>query len=408
MHQQEDNIETLDNQQQHSDSEYSILEGDVECDPKEQLLFFLLGNAALLGFNVIINAADIYSALTGRSSTSIGTDLNRAYNIPCSITAFLLCFIKPRNLKLTLIMGLSIVALFLCILPIFMLVEMSQDTIYWASIVIIALIAVCSAVNFSTSYSFGYQYSDSSVQYVSSGNGCCGVLAAAMRLITKGIKDTPLLNSIYFFLSAAIYIFTIVFLVMKARKPHIQKKMYLEKQASKDGEETANIKEVVKAIWPLWLAVFFNFCITLTIFPGYLLGVKTPEYLGTWGPIIITTLFCIFDWVGRAIPAYVPPFPSLRWAWIPVALRLLFFPIFILSIQKILNLGDPWWTFAWDIVFAISNGYAGTNNMIHANSHPEIKSPEDKRLAGFCMPFAINAGILCAMGLTAAMPIPPA
>ena len=402
-------IETLDEKSQSESNDYDILEkGDeLQCGYKEQLLFFLLGNASLLAFNVIINAVDIYTALTGKTGTAIGNDLNRSYNIPCSITAFLLCFVKPRNLKVTLLAGLSVVTILLCILPIFMLVEMDQNTIYWATVVCIALVGCCSSINFSTSFSFAFHYSDSSVPYVSSGNGCCGVIAATMRLITKGIKDTPLLNSIYFFLSAAIYIFTIIYLIMKTRQPHIQKKLYIEKVETTEGEVKANYKAVFKAIWPLWLSVFTNFLVTLTLYPGYMVGTWTPASMGTWGSIIITTIFCVFDWVGRAIPSYIPPFPSYKWSWVPVALRLLFFPIFILSIQRIVNLGDPWWTFVWDIVFAVSNGYAGTINIIHGNNHPEIKTSEDKQLAGFCMPFAVNAGIFVAMFLSMAMPVPP-
>ena len=408
MDRQED-VERLDNNSSES-SGYEMKEKsqEFETDATEKLLFFLLGNAALLGYNVIINAVDIYTALTGKTGTAIGNDLNRAYNIPCSVTACLLCFIKPRNFKLTLLGGLSIVTLLLCILPIFMLVDMDQNAIYWATVICIAIVGVCSSVNFSTSFSFASHYNPGSVPYVSSGNGCCGVISAVMRLITKGIKDTPLLNSIYFFLSAAIYLFTIGYLFYKSRQPHIANKAFVPKVSSEDGEQNkANYLHVFKTIWPIWLSVFMNFCITLTLYPGYMVGTYTPPSMGTWGSIIITTIFCVFDWVGRAIPSFVPPFPSYKWSWIPVALRVLFFPIFIISIQRVVNLGDPWWTFIWDVIFATSNGYAGTINMIHGNNHPEITAPEDKQLAGFMMPFAVNAGIFVAMFLLMALPVPP-
>ena len=367
----------------------------------EKLLFFLLGNAALLAFNIIINAVDIYASILNKSGDYVGTLLNRTYNIPCSITALLLCFIKPKNLKITLYISLSSVIVLTCILPIFLLVDMPYNAVFYGTLVIIGIVAVFSSVTFSSSFSFAAQYRDGSVPYVSSGNGLCGVIAAGMRLVTKAIKDTAELNSVYFFLAAAIYLFTLIYFAYKAKMPHLASKLTLV--PSKESQK--NTKKVLAAIWPEWLSVFVSYCITLSLFPGYLMGCKSN--LGSWTPIIITTIFCIFDWVGRSIPSFFPPFPSLKFSWIPIALRLLFYPIFILSIQRVISVGDPWWTFSWDVVFALSNGYFGTVCMIYGNGHPSLETPEDKQFAGFLMPFAVNAGILAAMGLTAALPTPP-
>ena len=65
---------------------------------------------------------------------------------------------------------------------------------------------------------------------------------------------------------------------------------------------------------------------------------------------------------------------------------------------------DPWWTYSWDVIFALSNGYFGTVCMVYGNGHPELNDIDDKRTAGFLMPFAVNAGILAAMGVTFLLP----
>ena len=373
----------------------------IDKNNQEKLLFFLLGNAALLAYNIIINAVDIYASILNKNSDYVGTLLNRTYNIPNSLTALLLCFIKPKNLKITLIISLSSVIILTCILPIFILVDMSYNAVLYGSLVIIGAVAVFSSITFSSSFSFAAQYGDGSVPYVSSGNGLCGVIAAGMRLITKAIKDSAEINSVYFFLASAIYLFTLIFFLIKAKKPHISPKLTFI--PSQDSQK--NTKKVIAAIWPQWISVFICFCITLSLFPGYMMGCKSN--FENWTPIIITTIFCIFDWVGRSIPSFLPPFPPLKFSWIPIALRLLFYPIFILSIQRVINVGDPWWTFSWDVIFALSNGYFGTVCMIYGNGHPSLNTPEDKQFAGFLMPFAVNAGILAAMGLTLAMPKPP-
>jgi equilibrative nucleoside transporter 1/2/3 len=77
----------------------------------------------------------------------------------------------------------------------------------------------------------------------------------------------------------------------------------------------------------------------------------------------------------------------------------------MLSIQGVIDVGEPWWTIAWDVPFAIMNGYSATVSMIYASNHEQLTS-EQKEFAGFLVSFAINAGLLMAMGLTFAMPRP--
>ena len=119
---------------------------------------------------------------------------------------------NKQNLKITLIISLSSVIILTCILPIFILVDMSYNAVLYGSLVIIGAVAVFSSITFSSSFSFAAQYGDGSVPYVSSGNGLCGVIAAGMRLITKAIKDSAEINSVYFFLASAIYLFTLIIL----------------------------------------------------------------------------------------------------------------------------------------------------------------------------------------------------
>lgn len=373
---------------------FSSFENEVK---DEKLLFFLLGNASLLAFNIIINAVDIFASISGRNVGVVSANLNRCYNIPCSIMALLLCFIKPKNLKVTLISALLVDTIIMVIFPIFMLVKMSQNATYYGSLVCAGIVGVASSILFSSSFSFAAQYKDGSVPYVSSGNGACGVLAAVMRLITKAIKDTAALNSVYFFLAAAIFIVTLIYFAAKARHQALATRLTLVQDGSE--KKSNNTFAIFKIIIVQWLSVFFNFCITLSLFPGYMVNAKAGK-IGSWSPIIITTVFCIFDWVGRAIPSYCNPIVSIKFSCVPIICRALFYLIFILSIKSVIKGVDPWWTYSWDVVFALSNGYFGTVCMIYGNGHPDLKEIDDKRTAGFLMPFAVNAGILAAMGVS--------
>jgi equilibrative nucleoside transporter 1/2/3 len=77
----------------------------------------------------------------------------------------------------------------------------------------------------------------------------------------------------------------------------------------------------------------------------------------------------------------------------------------MLSLQNVFDLGEPYWTFLWDIPFAMTNGYIATLSMVSASNQDDL-SESQRATAGFLMTFSINLGILIAMGLTFAMPVP--
>ncbi|OHS93195.1 Nucleoside transporter family protein [Tritrichomonas foetus] len=370
-------------------------------------LFLLLGNGSLLAFNLIINAIDIYASLTKKDD--IGAILNRFYNIPCSLMSLLIIFLDPRNLKYCISIALLAITVILSFLPIFLLVEMSENAVYWGTMTLVMLTGIFSALLFSSGFNLAAQVNpEKSTAAFSSGNGCCGVLAAILRIITKAVlnKESQLKISgtFYFLLAALIMILTFVyFLYMLKKETDISSKANPPPQPKTSFFGPQSLA-TIKVIWVLWSSVFLNFLITLTIFPGYVSRTKsTPA--GTWTSVIVTATFCVFDWVGRALPSKFI-FPTARYAWIPIFARLLFFLIFIISLQNVINLGEPWWTFIWMCPFALTNGYSGTVAMIHGSGHPNLVTEDMKRTAGFLMPFAVNAGILVAMGMTYAMPDP--
>ena len=381
---------------------------EIQSDP-QTLLFFLLGNASLLAFNLIINAIDIYAKVTNNSN--IGTDLNRAYNFPCSLTALLLCFYKPKNLKFTIITALILLTIILCSLPLMILIELDSNVVYWGTMILVGLTGIVSSTIFSSSYSISSQFSAESGAAVSSGNGGCGVLAASLRIITKAAFSSAsaiqFSSAAYFFIGASIIFGTLIYFLKKIQNPFIYKKVNPTLNYENNKEQSifsSDMIQTIKIIWPLWSAEFINFMITLSIFPGYVTSVKQLKSIGDWTPVIITTLFCIFDWIGRYFPAKVM-WPSEKNAWIPILFRFLFFPLEIISLQNIINLYEPFWTFLLMIPFALTNGYFGTVAMVHGSNH-SLLTFEQKRFAGLLMSFGINAGILAAMTLTFIMPKP--
>lgn len=371
----------------------------------ESWLFFWLGNVSLLVFNIAINAIDIYKVIT--KDNNIGNDLNRAYNIPSSIAALLLCFITITNHKLSFI--INIIGLIVCviILAISMFINTSSKTIYWISVITIGLSGIFSSIILSSSFALAAQFSEESSTAVSSGNGLCGVLAAVLRIITKAVfsSESQLKYSSlsYFVLAALIILATLIYFIKRLRQPAITRKFIFKTDKIEIRQFLKSVGGVFKHIFFLWLGMTINFLITLVLFPGYVTG-GPQGILKSWTDVLITTIFCVFDWLGRWLPSKFI-WSSAKYSIIPILLRLVFFPLEMISLQKLVNLGEPWYTIFMMIPFALTNGYFGTVVMIQASTSDRLND-EQKKIAGFLMAFAINFGIIIAMFLTYVMPIP--
>jgi equilibrative nucleoside transporter 1/2/3 len=77
----------------------------------------------------------------------------------------------------------------------------------------------------------------------------------------------------------------------------------------------------------------------------------------------------------------------------------------MISIQGAVDLGEPWWTIAWMVPFAITNGYSGTVSLIYGSNHEKLTMMQ-RKYAGLLVSCAVNVGILLSMGLTFALPAP--
>lgn len=375
--------------------------------PVPIVLFFLLGNASLLAYNIAINAIDIFSPLFSDLNINIGADISRSYNIPSAIISFLLIFFKPKNLRVSIVISLSILILVMCIMPILFSIESLTKQVrnlYWAVIIVIGCMAVFSSLVFSSTYAFASQCGEKASAAVSSGNGACGVIAAFLRVITKLTlsKYEDISSLIYYSVAAIVILLSLIYFAIVTEKNKDSISHYLVQESGTSSlPSIRDLLATIRIIWIEWSSVALNFVITLTLFPGYVTDTRQGK-LGSWSFVLVTTVFCIFDWLGRFLPS-VFMFPPRKFAWIPVVCRLLFFVVFMISIQGAADLGEPYWSILWQIPFALTNGYCGTVSLIYGSNHEKCDL-EQRKQGSFLISFAINAGILLAMCLTYAMP----
>jgi len=180
--------------------------GDPAQNPSSSVRFmcFLLGNASLLTCNMTLNALDVLNAYARRD---VAFDLNRAYNIPVSVMSLFLCFVRPSNLRVAPLLVLGLATADQIVFPVLFYSGLSPDSMHVATIATVAAAALCGSLVFSCSFSLASQFGPLAGAAVSSGNGCSGCIAAAMRVATKaagGRGEIRLSATIYFGVAIAI------------------------------------------------------------------------------------------------------------------------------------------------------------------------------------------------------------
>jgi equilibrative nucleoside transporter 1/2/3 len=351
---------------------------------------------------VEINAIDILQSISGSLSTA--TTITRAYYIAWALTSFLLCNFRPRRLRIWFIVSL----VFLSILMItFAALMLNVPTHFWTfSQLIIAASGFFSALAFWSTVWFSSQFGPSAEVLVSSGNGCSGIIASGIRILTKSAfpfeSQKTSSSTSYFILCALVLLIAFLYFSYRMHSPDLMAKLIRPPDSDSGVFFSMVTVETMKIIGVQLFSTFLNWAITLSLFPGYLTGVPEVSEIADWTPIVVTTLFCVFDWLGRYLGEKWL-WPSRKYSWATVVLRLLFYPIFVVSIRLGVDLGDPLWTFFWVVPFAASHGYSGTVITIAGLEHEGV--PADKKeTASFLMSLAILVGISAAMGLTFAMP----
>ncbi|XP_060838761.1 equilibrative nucleoside transporter 4 isoform X1 [Rhopalosiphum padi] len=150
-------------------------------------------------------------------------------------------------------------------------------------------------------------------------------------------------------------------------------------------------REVSKIIWKQMLAIFLCYFVTLSIYPGVLSDLVSPRF-GTWMPVLVMTVFNLFDLMGKLLGAY----SYERWddkILKSTKKRLFMIPAILLIVlvqhpfhTKIIS---EFMIILQTAVLGVTNGITGSVPMIFA---PAKVVEERRELAGNIMTISYIAG----------------
>jgi len=162
--------------------------------------------------------------------------------------------------------------------------------------------------------------------------------------------------------------------------------------ASKRTRPRTSYRKINHKIYKLGLAGVMVFLATFLPFPGLVVTLES-EYkiLGNgWFAIVLITEFTVFDTVGRYIAGYTKLGLTKERLWLPILLRFLLYPIFLLYYMRLYH--NEIVIFVANAVLAVSNGFLFTIAMMLA---PGELLTHEKEVGGSIMSFYAQLGILC-------------
>lgn len=158
-------------------------------------------------------------------------------------------------------------------------------------------------------------------------------------------------------------------------------------------ETPQSFKFVYSHIYPQALQVFSCFFITFIVFPGitnkpmfkFLIG---NEQAITWNNLILIFLFNVFDTLGRYLGGWKQIFTPKTTIYLTVGRSIFILTSFLIFYHTFLY--ADFFMIINMILFAFTNGYGSTLNMIYG---PMLVQDEHKEKGGMIMAFHLVGGI---------------
>ncbi|KAH3767268.1 equilibrative nucleoside transporter [Pelomyxa schiedti] len=390
-------------------------------------IFVLLGVGVLLPWNAMITAYDYWNHFYPDFQFLFA--LGIAYNWPCLFASLASVWLAPKFSFLSrLFVGFSTTLVTLVLVPI--LTETVDPSVsLYLNLVLTGILGAVTGFLFCTVTSLAVLFPGNQITAVMVGNGVAGVAICGIRILTKatlsGVENSySISGALYFSIGAFVLLLcvigSVILLKMKATHQMMQDTEKLPLLA-KDGEEGSlthselngtappeSTKDTInasptdakklhgllgiikKSIW-FALLLFVVFFVTLSIFPGVTTLIPSSnDSLGDWFPVILITLFNVFDFIGRSMPNFELICVPTVVLSIMSYLRLGFFVLFVLSAMDYMTYNS--WSYIMVALMGLSNGYCGTLALKYA---PTKVEPHEMEVAGTFFGFALQFGIFC-------------
>lgn len=241
------------------------------------------------------------------------------------------------------------------------------------------------------------------------GNNFSGTFVALLNILAIALAPDIRTSAIYYFVTAIVVLLIAfdAYFILPLTKffRHFQTISQLKEQRYRKKDQTcrntlANYWKVFREIWVLALSVWFVFFVSLALFPQIQSDIKRIDFPIAdmyWPGVFCFLSFNFFAMLGNLLTECVRK-PGPRWVWLPILLRVLFIPVFLLCNFRpdvrawpVLINNDYVYIVAGALM-SLTSGYFTSLCMMYA---PKKVSSQNAGTAGMMMAFFLVFGILC-------------
>ncbi|CBI40864.3 unnamed protein product, partial [Vitis vinifera] len=251
------------------------------------------------------------------------------------------------------------------------------------------------------------------------GLAASGVLTSALRLMTKAVfgkSDDGERNGAMLFLGIPAFVGLLCTFLCAFIFPKLSTVKYYRMKAASEGSQTVSADLAVVGIQTeqsqagddtqerlsnkqlffqnidYALEAFLGHLVTLSIFPGFLFENTGKHQLGSWYPLVLITVFNVWDMISRYFPVVKCLRLPRRGLMVGILIQFLFIPVFYFTAKY----GDQGWMILLTSFLGIFNGYLTV--CVFTNAPKGYKGPEQNALGNMltlCLHCGIFAGVAC-------------
>eukprot|EP00483_Globobulimina_turgida_P013029 UN13053 len=161
-----------------------------------------------------------------------------------------------------------------------------------------------------------------------------------------------------------------------------------------NDDEALSLQELFCVSWRCQVAVFFNYTLTLSLFPGVISLMQWDESGDKWFAVIQIFLFNLLDTFGKNLTTYkfiLNLFSNHNTLLIASICRLVFIPLFVMCVKPAI--------FSWQIAMIIngamglSNGVIGTSGFCLGPQSRDLPKHEKGRTSQM-LAFSLTCGLV--------------
>eukprot|EP01017_Pseudomicrothorax_dubius_P029736 TRINITY_DN3645_c0_g2_i2.p1 TRINITY_DN3645_c0_g2~~TRINITY_DN3645_c0_g2_i2.p1 ORF type:complete len:469 (-),score=111.97 TRINITY_DN3645_c0_g2_i2:167-1429(-) len=396
-----------------------IMEGSFKETRENHSLFFLMsGISSLAAWNGVLTALDFFQGKFAQQNVFFlyPIPVNMA-NILVNILLFL--YSSKLSLNLRIIGGLILSGLILALLPFCVYIE-DKDLGFVVSLGVLFLLGLFSSLYQISMTGFATKFEIRYITIFFVGTGFSGLMMSVLRILCLAIfgtsQESLLYSTILYFIAAGLMNGVTLILYSRFKKSEAyfsfiapsesaltastqgtiqtERESLLEAEKAKEKSSTVELAATLSVTKQIFIYLSFMILLyvqTFMLFPGVSLARKVSFLDGNWSPVIMITIYNIFDTVGKNFSEKRDWYSPTR-VFVVILSRFVFYWLFISVARATAGevFDSDYILIGTMILFAMTNGFGTSALMVLA---PERATQELREKVGFVMVFGLLLGI---------------